>query len=51
MYNFKKARVSVHCLITKETCRTYLIGVDDNVKPREWSNPVQGHIVPTSKGL
>lgn len=31
------------CLITKETCQAYFIGADDNVKPREWSNLVQGH--------
>ena len=48
MNNFKKARVSFHCSITKETCRAYFIGADDNVKPREW-NLVQGHTVPTSQ--
>ena len=48
MCNFKKAQVSFHCLI-KETCQTYFIGADDNVKPREWSNLVQDHTVPTSK--
>ena len=51
MYNFKKARVSLHCLITKETSQTYFIGADDNVRPREWSNLVQSHTVLTSQTL
>ena len=28
--NFKKAQVSFHYLITKETCRAYFIGADEN---------------------